>query len=181
MKYVWANWISSERGHRPDLPEVCEFMCLAGSARKSPFGLFRIFNFELAEAVREQLSAAVASPALEVLLDSCSAFPPALAGAARDLDAQGPMTQSQFASELERRLLSRLEGQREDPYVLARSRIGEIGYRDEGEFVWVVGYKPNRVDREVTWVASDFQVYSDDIRTFELEPEWLAMRFGLSG
>ena len=150
-------------------------MCLAGSARESPIGLFRIDDFELTEAARGRLSAAVVSPSLEVLLDSCSAFPPALADAARDLDTLGPMTQAQFAWELERRLLARLEGQRENPYVLARSRIGETGYRDAGEFVWV-GYKPNRIGQEVTWVASDFQVYTDDIRSFELDSEWLAMR-----
>ena len=43
---------------------------------------------------------------------------------------------------------------------------------------WVVGYRPEAVGCEVSWLASDYQIYSDAVTSFDVDPAWLAERFG---
>jgi hypothetical protein len=177
--YILADWNASDEGFRPNLPENCGFQWLAGEAEVLGFGLFDVSGTDLLEPIRDSLLSRQVAPALAVLLDSCRVFPPALAGAVQELHLLGVMTRTRFVKELERLLSIRLEAQREKPFLLARSRISETGYRNEGEFVWVVNYNPDRVGKEVTWVASDFQVYVDAIGTFDLDATWLKSRFNL--
>ena len=175
MAYVLANWVSSEEGFRPDLPENCSFRCLAGSSKNQTFGLFEITDFSDDQGEGSPRNAVPGS--LAVLLDSCRAYPPALASAARDLATRTLMSPQDFNDELEQRLTEQLESQRSRPYVMAKSRASETGYRDVGEFVWIVAYNPKRVGQEITWVSSDYQLYSDSIVTFDIDSAWLAKRF----
>lgn len=172
MLYVLADWTMSEEGASPDLPEDCSFLNIAGSSSDQSFGLFRVSD--RSDEHHDRLRSQTVPKSLSVLLESCRAYPPALAGAVQDL---GPMPPEEFVRVMELRLLDQLNGQRAKPYLLARSRVGELGYRAEGEFVWVVAYRPERIGREVTWVASDYKVYSDAIDSFDLDPSWLAARF----
>lgn len=175
MLYVLADWVNSEEGIHPSLPEECSFLCLAGTSKRHAFGLFEICDFP-EDCYRQLASNAVPKP-LAVALASCKAYPPALAKAARAIERLKDCSREEFIMELGAQIRKELEQQRHRPYVLARSRVTEPGYREVGEFVWVVAYRPEFAGREVAWVSSDYQIYSDAVGTFDLEPTWLAARF----
>lgn len=86
-------------------------------------------------------------------------------------------TRSAFVAELERLLREQLEDQRTAPCVLVRCREGACGYQNGGEHVWVIGYRSHTVGQEVVWVTGDYQIYTDDVNLFDVEPGWLADRF----
>jgi hypothetical protein len=178
LLYIFADWVLSENGYFPDLPENCGFLCLAGSSEYSSFGLFEVSN--PSDEAREALRVRSVPPELELLLRSASNYPPALAGALHALNSLAISDRNVFMSELERLLRDRLNGQQYARHVLLRSLITEDGYREEGEYVWVVGYRPQAAGREVSWLASDYQVYSDAVESFDVSPTWLAERFGVS-
>lgn len=179
MKYVLADWVLSDEGARPDLPEGCSFLWIAGESRHQGYGLFDISGSELSKSDHDRLESRKVPKSLGVLLDSCRVYPPALAATLREIKEWGGISQSHFLAEFGRLLRIRLEQQPTKPFFLARSRVTETGYREEGEFVWVVGYNPSRIGGEVNWVASDFQEYTNAIDTFDLDPGWMALRFDL--
>jgi hypothetical protein len=170
--YLLVNVIPKDNGFGPDLPDDYGFLCLSSIDGEQPFGLYRVTvprggNVDSLRAPRP----------LETLLASSGAYPPALAGAVRDVESLGSISRERFLVEMEASLRRRLDAQPRDRFVLARSRIDEVAYRSVGEYVWVVAYRPDRVGREVTWIADDYQVYADDIETFDLDPSWMATRF----
>lgn len=175
MLYVIADWINSENGIQPSFPVDCSFLCLAGTSKNHSFGLFEINGFSDEQYALLALNAVPKS--LSVALESCKIYPPALAKVARSIETMTVYSRDQFIRELETQIRKELEQQRNRPYLLARSRISEPGYRNEGEFVWIVAYQPKSTGREVTWVSSDYQIYSDAVSTFDLEPAWLTVRF----
>ena len=73
-----------------------------------------------------------------------------------------------------RHLLSR---QRDYPHFLAEALKTELGYKYAGTYYWIVGYRPDRVGREINWVSRDFFIYQDSIAEFAVEAADLEQRF----
>jgi hypothetical protein len=154
--YIITEWKQTDDGYQPDLPAECSYLCLAGSAWNSAFGV---------------------PNSLASLLDSAISYPPSLALAADDLAKLTPLDRTTFLEQLETLLQRRLEQQRNSRHFLAKSLIDEVGYLNEGEYVWVINYSPQR--KEVTWVSSDYCIYSKPISDFDLDPTWTSERFSL--
>jgi hypothetical protein len=175
MSFLLADNVRTDNGNEPSLPAGCGFLLLASIRGESSFSLYDVMLPEGAEATGPGYREVPGS--LAILLESGRQFPPALAGAVRELEALGPISREEFLHEMEIRLRRRFDEQPTSPHLLVRSRIDECGYRSVGEYVWVVAYQPERVGREITWIASDFQVYSDAVDTFDVDPGKLAERF----
>jgi hypothetical protein len=114
---------------------------------------------------------------LSNLLETAVGFPPALVGACRKMKLIQTNDLEYFNSVFEGHLIELLESQKKSPACLLRSSIYEPGYRDLGEFLWVIRFDESKVGKEVTWISYDFQVYQDDVASFDVDPIWLSNRF----
>jgi len=170
--YVIAVWVHSADGYRPALPAGIGGYNVLGGFPDTGVALWSVSD---PVATREGVTQVPRS--LVTLLDAARGYPPAMASAVRHMDRQGPSTPDEFAAEMEQVLRQRLEQQRDRRHCLIESAVTEVGHRDTGEFVWVVGYRPANVGREVSWMAGDFQSYDDNVQSFVVDPDWLAGRF----
>ena len=100
-----------------------------------------------------------------------------MAGALRAIEKLEWKEKEDFCSKLQVLLQDRLDKQRTANHVLIRSRKEDVGYREVGDYVWVVGYKHQEMFGEVYWLTADYQVYSDSVESFDVDPVWLRDRF----
>lgn len=174
IHYLIAKWMHTPEGHAPDLPDNSGFLCLGGAGPNSLFGLFEV---ETREDFPSELSFQEVTPSLKTLLDSAHGFPPALAQAIEQMNQFHTANPQEFCQEMEQVLRQQLESQKTSRACLIRSRVEELGYRSEGEYVWVINYRPKNKNLEVKWISCDFQIYADSIETFDVDPIWLSERF----
>ena len=172
--YCLINWIHDDDGFRPDLPENTGFYLIASPHYHAPYALF---DCDL--AYDEPLPQGVEriSDELCELIDSGKAYPPALAIARqkieRDLPADTP--KYQFITQLSTYLIDELTKQPVTPYILVRTTVSELGYRECGGYYRIIGY--HAANRQVAWVSRDYYIYTNSVKEFDISEEWLQKRF----
>lgn len=167
-----TEWLHTEgEGWAPDIPEGTGFCHLGGDSPASRWGIFKTrydFNKDISPAVNVPVSTSI-------LLHSAKGYPPAMALMKDTLNSSEADAKTKYHSvkELlaagESALRLHLGREREARYVLTECKVGQPGYVQEGEFVWVVGWNPEK--RKVRWVASDYEIYGDSIDDFALSEQ----------
>ena len=164
--YCFARWKRSTRGSAPDMPRGSSYLVLADSGPGSRWCVLRCEADTLPRRTKPL------STGLIALIESGHAFPPALALASTELRRRGSPAWEppQITNFLARALRHHLRRQPCSGYVLAEARRGEAGYLSAGEFIWVLHVRrEGRARRRlVTWVSSDFNVYENPARDFNL-------------
>lgn len=107
------------------------------------------------------------------MLATAESYAPAMALARNDMRRLQAASQTEFVEALMKSLRSHLAAQRDQRFFLALSRQTETGYRSAGSYYWIVGYRPDRQQREISWVSRDFYIYSDAVESFEVDVEHL--------
>ena len=169
MPYCIVNWVPDpEGGRRPDLPEGLGFCLLAGP-HHSDFALFDVSELPS--------TADTVDSTLEGLLNSAAVYPPALA-IARDRVERHTLSREEFPNRLCELLREELDAQRSSRAFLACVRGIDNVYTRDGQYYWIVDYRPEYPGREVWWVSRDYFVYQDSIDAFDIERDQLIQRFG---
>ena len=159
---------SSEGGWEPNLSIDASFALLADPGNHpAQIGLFCVDPYDLDADVTDGWPV---SDELEALLYSAESYPPAMAITreviprlcrGRDISVE------EFAAILIRPLTLALQSQPDNGFILAESLVDKLGYRMCGEFAWVLDYDPGR--DLVSWVSSDYFIYTDAASGFGLE------------
>ncbi len=171
--YCFIRWKRTEAGYAPDVPEGVGFLVLAEPARASDGPEFGLMECCLPEGCEESKGMYEVSDDLEELLDSAKAYPPALALMREDLAPDECPSEIEFARRLVERLIFHLQRQIRSPFLMAKAKRTEFGYKQAGGYYWIVGYK----DESVLWVSRDYQVYRDPLGDFELDVSEVERRF----
>jgi len=159
---ILTNWVHKVSERELDVP--CE---LEGFIVHFELCNQVIVEIPLTEEIYEKFEYLQVDNELHCLIDSAKSYLPALTMAKIYFEKQSVRsTEPDFIplvkSQLERALLE----QPTSPATLVRSRKDEFGYRDVGEFVWALRVNAN--SQQLTWIASDGCVYTDDLDTFEM-------------
>ncbi len=173
--YCFASWRQASEGEglEADLPENASYWVLA-----EPRGTeCALVECDLLEEVYEQFKENRVSDQLTDLLESACQYAPALALLRRDARRKDFDNPAAFERHLIESLQKHLGEQRQHPYFLAKVIVSQTGYKSAGTYYWVVGYRPDRVGREINWVSHDFYVYQDSIAEFAVDAADLEQRF----
>lgn len=157
----------------PILPMSCDYNLLVSCDHQPAFGLYAV-------SPRNELKASTSwTPVdshLKELLKSSYGYPPSLASAIHETRTDLSINDiHSLSSKLKYNLSKFMVFQRDAKHCLIQSKKDEIGYMDNGDFVWVVNY--DKINQEVVWVSRDFYFYKNSIHDFEVEHEWLSSRF----
>jgi hypothetical protein len=167
--YCFVDWRSTPSGKEPILPEVNGFLLLAEPGRDSSWGLFDV------DFVEDEPQAKGVEPVpeeLDALLGSAEGYPPALALARDEIEKKTKAKlhcRDEFARSYSELLRKHMTAQPTSRYVLAEVATGQLGYKHEGEFSWVIGFIPEQ--NLVKWVSWDYCVYTDPASDFRLLPK----------
>ena len=171
-----------EECYEPDLPEEVRPELLADFTRSHLHEAIYLLRWD--EETSEPPGVRAVPDALVKLLKSAAAYPPALA-IARDVRFRKGFDDRSVEEAIEEfttALRDELNHQRDRPFFLARALAnpsGFVGYKTERCYYWIVGYRPERIGREVSWVSRDFFVYQDPITDFDVDVAYLAERFAV--
>ena len=196
--FCLTNWVHTPDGYVADLPEGVGYSVLAEPrfsseinprrtteqppiARPAPpailgFGLFDALG--LVE-IPPNCSAERIPPALAELIYAAQQYAPALVLARAEMRKLHLTSREEFVKVLSECLRRRLAAQITDPYFLALATQSQTGYIAAASYYWIVGYNPKRPEYAVKWVSADYYVYANPIEYFDLDPKWLAARFGV--
>lgn len=182
--YRFVPWRYASEGecYEPDLPEEVKCELIADLTRSQPRDAIYLLWWD--EETPEPLGVRAVPDSLVELLESATAYPPALA-IARDVRFRKDFddrSEEEAVEEFTTVLRDELNQQRDRPFFLARALAdpsGFDGYKSEGHYYWIVGYRPERVGREVSWVSRDFFVYQDPITDFDVDVAYPAERFAV--
>ena len=171
--YCFVNWReAADEGKELDLPEDIGYGVLAEPYRNSDYALAQI------TCSGEYQPILSVSAELEDLLGAAEQYAPALAITRETLSRrEEPISPQEFERQLIERLQHLLRGQRDHPHFLAEALKTELGYKYAGTYYWIVGYRPDRIGREINWVSRDFFIYQDSIAEFAVESADLEQRF----
>jgi hypothetical protein len=173
--YCFAGWrqASDGEGLEADLPENIGYWVLA-----EPRGTeCALVECDLSWEVYDQFKENRVSDNLADLLESARQYAPALALLRKDARRKDFDNPAAFEDHLIESLQKHLGEQRQHPYFLALALVSEGAYKSAGTYYWIVGYRPERVGHEVSWVSHDFYVYQDSITEFTVESADLELRF----
>jgi len=155
-----TRWISGPDGRSPELPQgVDSFQVLFSSEQHAV------------------VSASCSDPSRLTELEVCSEaaatlrlgfeYTPAMARARHKVkNAYVRESGEMFLERVCEVLKDELGRQADDPAVRVKSLIEEVGYRNVGEYVWALSISSD--GKRLTWAASDADVYTDPIHTFEI-------------
>ena len=170
--YCYVNWReASDEGKEPDLPEEIGYLVLAEPCPGSDYVLVEVTCADEYQPIMP------VSNELEDLLDAAKQYAPALAITRESISGKEPIDQKEFERLLIERLRHLLSEQRQHLYFLALALVSEGAYKSAGTYYWIVGYRPDRVGREINWVSRDFFIYQDSITEFAVEAADLERRF----
>ena len=181
-RFVPWRYNLEEECYEPDLPEGVRCELLADFTRSHLHDAIYLLRWD--EETPEPPGVRAVSDSLVKLLASATAYPPALA-IARDVRFRkdfDDLSAEEAVEEFTVVLRDELNHQRDRPFFLAQALAdpsGFVGYKTEGCYYWIVGYRPQRVGREVSWVSRDFFVYQDPITDFDVDVAYLAERFAV--
>lgn len=173
--YYFIEWNHSETGYSPDLPEGTGFLLIAEPGDTGTFGLFQVENLTETDIPHYRMEPV--SQEMILLLQSAEQYPPALALAREKMRSVTGETPTRFSEILIESLHEHLANQHRSPYFLARSTRQETGYKNLGGYHWIVGYRPDRVGREISWVSQDYHIYHDKLEDFDCDRAFLNTRF----
>lgn len=181
-RFVPWRYNLEEECYEPDLPEEVKCELIADFTRSHLQDAIYLLRWD--EETPEPPGVRAVSDPLVKLLESATAYPPALA-IARDVRFRKDFddrSAEEAVEEFTTVLRDELRRQRDRPFFLARALAnpsGFVGYKTEGCYYWIVGYRPQRVGREVSWVSRDFFVYQDPLTDFDVDVAYLAERFAV--
>lgn len=173
--YCFVDWRQATEGEgiEADLPEDAGYWVVAGPrGRKSV-----LVECDLSEEIYDQFQNKRVSDELEDLLDSARQYAPAFALMRRDAERKDFDSRTAFEGHLVESLQKHLGEQRQHPYFLAKVLVSQTGYKYAGTYYWIVGYRPDRVGHEISWVSHDFYVYQDSITELEADVAYLEQQF----
>ena len=173
--YCFAGWRQATEGEglEADLPENAGYWVMA-----EPRGTeYALVECDLSEEVYDQFQANRVSDKLADSLESGRQYAPALALMRRDARRKDFDNITAFQSLLIKSLEKHLGEQRQHPYFLAKVLVSEGPYKSAENYYWIVGYRPERVGHEISWVSHDFYVYQDSITEFEVDVSYLEKTF----
>ena len=174
MAFYFIDWIHTNDGYHPCLPEGTGFLLLAEPAGEPKYALFSIGSID-SDNVPDGVEAV--SFDLAKLLNSAIDYPPAMAIARAEVRRIHYASRAEFAADLAARLSVHLAAQKNSPIFLAKVVGSKTVYATPGRYYWIVNYRPNRKGHELSWVSDDYFVYSDPIDDFDVDPVELAARF----
>ncbi|MGI4789693.1 MAG: hypothetical protein ACRYFS_12675 [Janthinobacterium lividum] len=173
--YYFVDWRQASEGEgiEADLPENAGYWVVA-----SPRGRQSVLvECDLSEEIYDQLQEKRVSDQLEDLLNSARQYAPAFALMRRDAERKDFENRIAFECQLIESLHKHLGEQRQHPYFLAKALVSQTGYKYAGTYYWIVGYRPERIGHELSWVSHDFYVYQDSIADFEVDVTYLELAF----
>lgn len=173
--YYFIRWRHTKEGYEPELPEDVPFMMLAEPGPASGGAEYALFECDLPEELEESGLISEVPDELSELLDSAKDYPPALALARDELNCDQSCSETDFAKILAHKLTYHLEKQIDSPFLMAKAKNSEVGYRYAGGYYWIVGY----TGEMVLWVSRDYHVYKDPVGEFELNLADTKGRFDL--
>ncbi len=181
-RFVPWRYNLEEEYYEPDLPEEVKWELLADFTRSHLHDAIYLVRWD--EETPEPPGIRAVSDSLVKLLKSAEAYPPALA-IARDVRFRKDFddrSAEEAVEEFTTTLRGELNHQRDRPFFLARALAdpsGFVGYKTEGQYYWIVGYRPQRIGYEVSWVSRDYFVYQNPITDFDVDVAYLAERFAV--
>ena len=161
--FVLTRWKTGPDGREPDLPEAVDgFAVLFSDDCRAVLSI----SSEHPEQMRELWVCDEAA----VLLESGLSYIPAMARARQRISKRRASESDEaFVSLICDVLQDELERQPVDRAALVRSNTSELGYRNAGEYVW--GLLMSDDGTRLTWAASDAEVYTDPVETFDISEE----------
>jgi hypothetical protein len=172
--YYIANWKQTDEGFVADLPE-CSGYCVIAEPAGSP--TFAILHINIPKDEMSHPGVEALSLELGGLIHSAEQYAPALAIARAEMRRKYSACRATFAADFSQNLKNQLALQRQSPYFLAAVRRTQAGYKYQGDFYWIVGYYPDRVGREISWVSGDYYIYQDALEDFDCDEAFLLDRF----
>ena len=132
---------------------------------------------DLSEEIYDQFQDKRVSDELEDLLGSARQYAPAFVLMRRDADRTNFENQATFDRRLVEILQRHLGEQRHHSYFLAQALVSQTGYKYAGTYYWIMGYRPDRIGHEISWISHDFYVYQDSIADFDVDVPYLEQQF----
>ena len=174
IMYYFVNWGHTDDGFTPALPEDMGFALLT---EPSEYGTYALFSVDMFHNEARLLQIEPVPEDLALLLEAAEQYAPALARARDRVRRVSGVPREAFSEALTSCLREELASQLSSPYFLATAKRTEHGYKLAGAYYWIVGYSPERVGREISWVSRDFFVYQDGIDDFDCDASFLQGRF----
>ena len=172
--YCFSDWVKTENGFGPALPEDMGFLLLAEPKEQDTYA---IFDTSVSRQEAAVLPIEPVPENLEDLLNSAKEYPPALALARDKASKLSGLTRVDFGASLASYLRDYMTGQRTSPFFLAEATRTQFGYKYAGNFYWIVGYRSGHRGGEVQWVSRDYFVYQDALADFDCDRAFLEERF----
>ena len=172
--YYFVDWKQTDNGYVPALPEGTSYCLVAAPAAAHTYGIFdaRVDEDEYPDLKQQRVS-----QDLSDLLMAAEQYAPALAVARERVRKIECASREVFVETFAALIRQLLASQRESPYFMAMATRDEGSYKSAGTYYWIVGYRPDRVCHEVSWVSRDFFVYQNPVADFDCDRALLEERF----